>query len=292
MTRKMHAREIETDAALVRNLLVAAFPHWAGLPIHPVPSSGTVNALYRLGAHMVARLPRTDWATGAIDRQERWLPVLAPALPVAVPRLLARGDPALGYPFEWGVYSWLPGRTFVAGELADEVGLARSLAALVLALWKIEPFGGPPQRRGDLRGWDKPARDAIDALEGLLDGRALRAAWEESLAAETWSGAPRWVHADLMPANLLLESGLLSGVIDWEAAGVGDPALDLAVAWNALSAHAREVFRALVDVDEPTWIRGRGWALCTGLVALPYYIASNPELAANARFRITQVLDC
>ena len=95
-----------------------------------------------------------------------------------------------------------------------------------------------------------------------------------------------------MPANLLLESGLLSGVIDWEAAGVGDPALDLAVAWNALSAHAREVFRALVDVDEPTWIRGRGWALCTGLVALPYYIDSNPELAANARFRITQVLDC
>src|SRR6266571_4076798 len=106
MTRKMHAREVNTDADLVRSLVAAAFPQWAGLPIQPVHSSGTVNALYRLGAHMVARLPRTDWATGAIERQERWLPVLAPSLPVAVPRLLARGAPALGYPYEWGVYSW------------------------------------------------------------------------------------------------------------------------------------------------------------------------------------------
>ena len=288
----MHAGEVETDADLVRDLLAVAFPHWAGLPIQPVPSSGTVNALYRLGADMVARLPRTDWAMGAIERQERWLPVLAPSLPVAVPRPLARGDPALGYPFEWGVYSWLPGSTFVAGDLADEVGLARSLAALVLSLWTIEPVGGPPQRRGDLLRWDKPAREAIDALEGLFDGRAAGVAWEESLAAETWSGASRWVHADLMPANLLLEGGLLTGVIDWEAAGVGDPALDLAVAWNALSARAREEFRALVNVDDATWIRGRGWALCTGLVALPYYVDTNPQLAANARFRIAQVLDC
>jgi aminoglycoside phosphotransferase (APT) family kinase protein len=291
MKRNMHAGEVETDADLVRELLAAAFPHWAGLPIQPVHSSGTVNALYRLGANMVARLPRTDWARGAVERQERWLPILAPSLPVAVPRPLARGAPALGYPFEWGVYTWLPGRTFVAGEPADEVGLARSLAELVLALWKIEPAGGPPQSRGDLRRWDRPARDAIDVLEGLLDGRAVRTAWEESLAAATWSGASRWVHADLMPANLLLEGGRLTGVIDWEAAGVGDPALDLAVAWNALSSHPREVFRGLLDVDEATWIRGRGWALCTGLVALPYYVDTNPELAANARFRIAQVLD-
>jgi len=287
----MHLDEVATDAALVRRLVADQFPRWADLPINPVPSSGTVNALYRLGDAMVARLPRTSWAPGAFVRQARWLPLLAPRVAVATPQPLAKGNPAHGYPFEWGVYSWLPGSTAAAGEIADEVSMARALAQFVRGLWTADPAGGPVQRRGDLRrDWDAPVRAAIEELQGQLDARAVNSAWEEALSADQWTDAPRWVHADLMPANLVLAEGRLAGVIDWEAFGVGDPALDMAVAWNTLHAAARDVFRAAVDVDEATWARGRGWALCTGLVALPYYVETNPELAANARFRIAQVL--
>jgi aminoglycoside phosphotransferase (APT) family kinase protein len=166
-----------------------------------------------------------------------------------------------------------------------------ALARFVRALWVVDPAGGPPQRRGDLQvNWDAPVRTAIDELKGQVDTDAVIAAWEETLSAVEWTKVPRWVHGDLMPANLLVEDGRLTGVIDWEAFGIGDPAVDLAVAWNTLKTDARRVFRRMVQVDDATWTRGRGWALATGLVALPYYIETNPDLAANARFRIAQVL--
>ena len=44
-TGKMHADEVHTDVALVARLLAAQFPQWAGLPIEPVRSAGTDNAL-------------------------------------------------------------------------------------------------------------------------------------------------------------------------------------------------------------------------------------------------------
>ena len=287
----MHRDEVDIDLALVRRLVTDQMPRWADLPITPVASSGTVNALYRLGDAMVARLPRTGWSPGAFERQARWLPLLAPLVAVATPQPLAKGTPAHGYPFDWGVYSWLPGMTAVAEEIPDEVAMAGALAKFVHALWQVDASGGPAHRRGDLRGqWDAPVRAAIEALQGQIDERAVSTAWDETLSAAEWMESPRWVHGDLMPANLVLRDGRLAGIIDWEAFGVGDPAVDLAVAWNTLHAAARDVFRAAVEVDEATWARGRGWALCTGLVALPYYVETNPELAANARFRIAQVL--
>jgi aminoglycoside phosphotransferase (APT) family kinase protein len=287
----MHPDEVHTDVALVRGLLAAQFPRWAELPVEAVASSGTVNALYRLGAEMVVRLPRTDWAPGAMARQMQWLPTLARSFPVAVPRPLAIGAPALGYPYEWGVTSWVQGQSFVRGSVAEEDSLARRLAEFVSALHAIVLPGGPPQRRGSLHErWDGPTRAALDALRGEIDTGAATAAWEVALAAPLWAGPSVWVHGDLMPANLVVEDGVLTGIIDWEAFGVGDPAVDLMVAWNSLSSAARKIFRDAVDVDEAAWQRGRGWALCTGLVALPYYRETNPELADNARFRIAQVL--
>ena len=291
MTNRMHAGEIDTDVELVRRLVSAQFPDWASLSIERVLSSGTVNALYRLGPAMVARLPRTDWAGDSFARQARWLPVMARSVPVHVPEALAKGVPAFGYPYEWGVYSWLPGEPVTAGRGRGEPDLARALAAFVSALWQLDVEDAPPQRRGDLRDqWDGPVRAAIAQLGAGIDASAAEDAWSQALAAPAWPGPPRWVHGDLMPANLLATAGRLTGVIDWEAAGVGDPAVDLMVAWNTLGREGRSIFRQSLEVDGETWARGRGWALCTGLVALPYYEKTNPELAANARFRIAQVL--
>jgi aminoglycoside phosphotransferase (APT) family kinase protein len=287
----MHAGEVDTDVELVRRLISAQFPDWAGLGVEHVPSSGTVNALYQLGPAMVARLPRTDWAGDSFARQARWLPIIARSVQVQVPVPLAKGRPAFGYPYAWCVYSWLPGDPVVAGSGPGQPALARALGAFVSALRDVDTADAPPQRRGDLREqWDGPVRSALAELRHDIDTAAAEAAWEQALAAPGWPGRPRWVHGDLMPANLLTTGGVLTGVIDWEAAGVGDPAVDLMVAWNALGPEGRSIFRRSLEVDEDTWARGRGWALCTGLVALPYYRETNPELAANARFRIAQVL--
>src|SRR5262245_46714548 len=166
----MHEGELSTDAGLVRALLEQQFPKWAGLPIERVPSSGTDNALYRLGDDMVVRLPRIEWATGGIGKDFRWLPVLAPLLPVAIPTPLARGRPAAGFPWEWGVYSWLPGANPALG--AGGPALARDLARFVGALREIDTAGAPVSRRGKpLATQDERARQALSAVPEATAGR-------------------------------------------------------------------------------------------------------------------------
>src|SRR5688572_10632460 len=192
---KMHADEAHTDASLVRRLLAAQFPHWAGLPIEPVPSAGTDNAIYRLGDSMAVRLPRIHWATGQVDKEHLWLPRLAPLLPLAVPLPLARGEPGEGYPWHWSVHSWLPGENATTGRIADPCQAAADLAKFILHLQRIDPIGGPPASRGvPLATRDAATREAIAALHGVIDTEAVTAAWEAALQAPAWDRAAVWVH--------------------------------------------------------------------------------------------------
>jgi aminoglycoside phosphotransferase (APT) family kinase protein len=289
---KMHEDELETDATLVRSLVAAQFPQWAGLPIEPVPSSGTVNALYRLGDGLVVRLPRAEWGAGGIAKDSAWLPRLAPLVPVELPVPLATGRPGEGYPWPWGIYPWLEGEHPSADDSGDATALAADVAGLVDALRQIDLPGGRPSRRGAplAEVQDEDARDALRRLDGRIDVAAATAAWNAALAAPPWSGPPVWVHGDLLPGNLLVRAGRLTGVLDWGSVGVGDPACDLVAAWGALPAPARETFRARLDVDDATWARGRGWALSIGLIALPYYEETNPVFASTARILIREVL--
>jgi aminoglycoside phosphotransferase (APT) family kinase protein len=288
---KMHADEVETDVSLVRRLLAGQFPHWADLPIAPVKSAGTDNALYRLGDDMAVRLPRIHWATGQVDKEQRWLPRLAPLLPVAIPVPLGRGEPAEGYPWSWSVYGWLEGENPNVDRLADPQRLAMDLAAFIAALQRLDLTDGPQAGRGvPLARRDADTRTAIEALRGTVDTDAVTAVWEAALRAPEWTGAPVWLHSDLAPGNLLIVDGRLSGVIDFAGVGVGDPAGDLPVAWNLLPAEARSLFRVAMGVDDATWERGRGWALSIALIQLPYYRDTNPVLAAGARHTIAEAL--
>lgn len=287
----MHADEIPTDVPLVRRLLAAQFPEWAALPIEPVSSSGTDNALYRLGADMVVRLPRIHWAVGGVEKDFRWLPMLAPLLPVAIPVPLAKGTPAEGYPWEWGVYPWLEGENPTVDGIADADSLARDAARFVDALHRIDPTGGPPASRGaPLATRDEPTREAIEALRGVIDVDGATAAWEAALGAPVWHGPPVWVHSDLLPGNLLVEQGRLSAVIDFGGLGLGDPACDLMVAWTLFSGEGRDVFRSALSVDDATWARGRGHALSWALIFIPYYLNTNPVGVSDARRTIDEVL--
>jgi aminoglycoside phosphotransferase (APT) family kinase protein len=286
----MHTDEIETDVALVRALLAEQFPEWAELALEPVSTSGTVNALCRLGEDLVVRLPRNRGSrSGDLDRELHWLPVLAPLLPVAVPAPLARGMPANGYPWEWGVYRWIEGENPVPGEVADT--LAEDLVRFVETLHRVDLAEGPPSGRGSsLAAFDEATRAAIAALEGELDTDAATAAWDAALTTPDWPHPPVWTHGDLMPGNLLVRDGRLTAVIDWGGVGLGDPAVDLMPAWNLLPAAERPAFRAALGVDDATWVRGRAWALWSGLVAQPYYKDTNPAFVANARHTVGEIL--
>ncbi len=289
---RRHVDEVETDVGLVRRLLREQFPEWAGLPVRPVRESGTVNALYRLGDDLVVRIPRNRpslWSD-LVDDELTWLPRLAPLLPVKVPVPVARGRPADGCPHEWGVFEWLPGENPLPGNVPDS--LAEDLAVFVRTLHALDLPGGPDSVRGsDLAPFDEFTRENLKALEGELDTATAEALWDEALALHPWPHEPVWIHADVMPGNFLLERDRLSAVIDWGGSGMGDPAVDVMVAWNTLSGSGRKVFREALDVDEDTWARGRGWALWTGLGGIPYYRETFPEFAANARRTVNEVLD-
>ncbi|MEV4393891.1 aminoglycoside phosphotransferase family protein [Nonomuraea sp. NPDC049607] len=291
MGGRMHADEADIDEALVRRLLAAQFPRWAGLPLRRFPSSGTVNAVFRLGDDLAVRLPRVGNGVGDVAKERRWLPLLVPALPVPIPSVLGQGSPGEGFPWPWSVCRWLDGENPEAGALSDAEALAADVAAFVAALREVDPAGAPDAYRGGpLARLDDATRAAIGELDGLIDTAAATAAWKEALSAPGWQGGPVWVHADLMPGNLLVRDGRLSGVIDWGTLGAGDPACDLIPAWNLLPPAAREVFRAALGVDDATWARGRGRALSMALIQLPYYKDTNPAMAANARHVIREVL--
>jgi aminoglycoside phosphotransferase (APT) family kinase protein len=291
----MHADEVDTDVSLVRRLLAAQFPQWAGLPIEPVPSAGTVNAIYRLGDDMVVRLPRVHRWVRALEEECEWLPKLAPHLPLAVPEPLAKGSSASWYPFSWAIYRWIDGETWNADSVRDLREAATDLAQFITALRRIDTTGAPAPRprgsRGTLTERDSYVRDAIAASHGLIDTDAMTAAWNTALEAPAWDGAPAWVHGDLWrPGNLLVAGGRLSAVIDFGGVSVGgDPAHDLMAAWSLFSGESRDAFRAALSVDDATWARGRGWTL-TCVMAVPYYVETNPVIFAEARHAIDEVL--
>ncbi|GAB1509393.1 aminoglycoside phosphotransferase family protein [Actinophytocola sp. KF-1] len=291
----MHPGTHPIDDDLVRRLVAGQFPRWAGLPVTRFPSGGTVNAMYRLGDDMVVRLPLVAGGAGDVATEQAWLHRLAPRLPVAIPEVLGAGRPAEGYPWPWSVYRWLDGENPDADALGQPVRLAEDLAAFVTAMRAITLPGAPTAHRGGpLVALDAETRAAIERLRGIpeegVDCDAAAAVWDEALRAPGRYGRPVWLHADLMPGNLLVSGGRLTAVIDFGCLGTGDPACDLFPAWNLLPPGARRAFRDALDVDDATWRRGRARTLSQALIALPYYRTTNPAMAGNARHVIRTVL--
>ncbi|KPC59852.1 phosphotransferase [Streptomyces chattanoogensis] len=291
----MHPGLHSFDDDLVRRLVAGQFPRWAGLSVERLPSGGTVNAMYRLGDDMVVRLPLVKGGAEDVSMEQEWLPRLAPRLATAIPEVLGAGEPAEGYPWRWSVYRWLAGENPEAGALSEPVLLAKDLAGFVAEMRSITLPGAPAAYRGGpLASLDASTRAAIEELRGIpeegVDCDAVAAVWEDALRAPGWDGPPVWLHADLMPGNLLVDGGRLTSVIDFGCMGLGDPACDLFPAWNLLPADARGVFREALGVDDATWRRGRGRTLSQALIALPYHRRTNPAMAHNARHVIRAVL--
>lgn len=290
---RMHDRQVETTTGLVRRLLATQLPHLCDLPIEPVQEAGTDHALYRLGEDLVVRLPIIDWAVEQAETDQRWLPVLAPHLPLQVPVPVAVGQPGEGYPWPWSVVAWIDGETPDGANL-DPASAAVDLARFVRALHGIDAAGGPV-KSGTMRGvplanLDAQIRLLIEELRDDIDTVAVTRVWDESVAAPRCNGPWVWIHGDLQPGNLIVRDRRLAAVIDFGGLGIGDPAPDLAPAWNLFDHPTRTTFRDIIGYDDATWARGKGWVLAPALQGLRYYRETRPDLSTAARHRIDAVL--
>ena len=291
----MSAETVNIDASLVRRLVAAQFPQWAHLPIEPVEAGGVDNRTFHLGAEMTARLPSAEGYILQVEKEQRWLPKLAPLLPLPIPVPLAKGAPAEDYPWRWSVYRWIEGETAKTGRIADLCQFATDLAQFLTALYRIDPNGGPPPgqhnffRGGPLTVYGAETRQALADLEGTIDIEAANAVWEAALAAK-WPGPPVWFHGDIAWGNLLVRDGRLSAVIDFGTSGVGDPSCDLAIAWTLFRGESREIFRSSLGLDDATWARGRGWTLWKALITLAEHLDTNHSEAKESRRVIDEVL--
>jgi aminoglycoside phosphotransferase (APT) family kinase protein len=283
----MHVDEVDIDEGLVRRLLVVQFPQWADLPLSRVEPAGTVNAIFRLGHGLSLRLPRHNGRTTPGSNDLVWLPKLAPQLPLEIPVPVAQGLPTAEYPWYWEIHTWVEGRS-VAIELIDSIQAARDLAGFIRELRKVDPADAPRGRGIPLADRDKEFRHWLTKFGG---DPAITAIWERVLAAAPWTGPPVWHHGDLDVRNWLVKDGRISGVVDWESAGVGDPACDVMVAWKLHSTEARDAFREALPTDDATWDRARGWALSQAVAALAYYTAeNNPALYSEAEMWLRLIL--
>jgi len=287
---RMHDDEVETNCELVRRLVASQHPQWTDLPIERVVSAGTDNDMYRLGDELAVRLPRIGWAVDNVAKERKWLAILAPHLPLAVPLPVAIGDPEEDFPYPWSVVQWLAGEMATLDRLDDPVRAALDLAAFVRALQAVDPAGGPAHHRGlPVRLRDAQVRQGVAGLRGEVDGDAVLGAWNQVMRVPDYDGPPRWFHGDLAYLNLLARGGSLCGVIDWGTCGVGDVAIEAIVAWSLFAPDARDAFRDALRIDDAAWERGKGWVL-TGVFAIPYYRDTNPVLVADKITAIQAVL--
>ena len=292
MTR-LHADQIDTSVSLVHRLVAEQFPQWADLTVRRVEECGTDHHLFRLGSDLVARLPIIGWAVDQARSDERWLPVLAPHLPVALPVPLAVGEPGHGYPFPWAVVPWIPGTPPDAGT--DRVALAKDLAEFVRALHAVDASDGPAktgtQRGTPLAPLDRGVREGLATSVALADiADRVLAVWEDAVAAPAYDGPPVWIHGDLMAGNLLVQDGRLSAVIDWGGLGTGDPAPDLCPAYWLFDGDVRAEYVASVGYDDATLRRARGWIIAPAVSGVDYYAETFPAMAAAGLSSIEAVL--
>jgi aminoglycoside phosphotransferase (APT) family kinase protein len=292
----MPAAEVEVSLELVSRLLAAQHPDLAPLPLE-VMANGWDNLICRLGRELAVRLPRRALAAALIVHEQRWLPVLAERLPLPVPVPVRTGRPAPGYPWPWSIVPFLPGRVAAEDPPAGMGDAGAGLGRFLGALHVPAPAGAPvnPYRGVPLAERSAVVAENVGIMGGRVDRRAVTRVWQAAVAAPPWEGPPVWLHGDLHPANILVDRGRLSGVIDFGDITSGDPAADLSVSWMLLPTGCHDAFwgayRAASGhaAGDGGWARVRGWALALSLAFLAHS-ADNPLIAGIGQRTLEAVL--
>lgn len=290
----LHDDDIPVDTDLAQQLVDEQFPDWAHLPLRRIASSGTVNAIFRLGDDLVVRLPRAEsyvWDLDTLGASEAWLRWAAPRLPLAIPEPVAIGEASDRYPWSWPIHRWIEGTALDTVDLTSSTRAAERLAEFVVALRQLPDLDGPRSVKAiGRKDWDPIFRRVLGDLDGVVDTRRALRAWELTMQAESWTGRFGWVHADLLPGNLLARDGDLVAVVDFECLGTGDPAIDIAAAWANFDQPTRQVFREAAGVDEHSWLRAANYAL-RAVMGIRYYEHTNPRFSQLALRAVTEVTD-
>ncbi len=293
----MHADQLHVDAQIVRRLIAEQFRGWSSLPITELRTTGTVNAIFRIGDDLAARLPlvgddegkaRVLLAAEASAARE-----LAAATSVPTPEPVAIGDPGVGYPLPWSVQTWLPGHDATVEDPAGSHAFALDLADLIVGMRAADTggrrFGGGSGRGGHLPAHDEWLETCFRQSEDLLDVSRLRRIWAE-LRTLPEVDDDVMCHGDLIPPNLLVEGGRLVGVLDGGGFGPADPALDLVSAWHLLDEPQRELLRRELECDDVQWRRGMAWAFQQAMGLVWYYVDSNPTMSRWGRRTLDRIV--
>jgi aminoglycoside phosphotransferase (APT) family kinase protein len=281
----MHPGQLDVAPETVRRLVARQFPQWRDLPVRAVRTQGTVNALFRLGDDLVARLPLVpaDDARGRLEAEAAAAAELLGRTRFATPEPVAIGEPGPGYPLPWSVQTWLPGT--VATPDGQSEAFAHDMAEFIEGVRAIDTRGRSFD--GDNRGGRLPDHDAwmetcLQRSEGMLDVPPLRRLWA-ALRELPREGGDVMTHGDLIPGNVLVDGGRLAGVIDVGGIGPADPALDLVAAWHLLDPGPRDAFRADLRCGDLEWARGAAWAFEQAMGLVWYYAETNPPMSHMGR---------
>lgn len=290
----MHQDDLPVTDVLIQQLVERHTPQWANLPLNRVTSSGTDNALYRIGDELVLRIPLRESAALLVSKELDWLPHLD-GLPLMIPALRYRGRVDLGLDCDFGIFDWMPGSIATPNNIANAEDAAITLATFLKALHLKSivgsPIAGPINKLRGIPLADMSERilPAIEIVSDEIDANAAIELWSEALS-ETYDAPPVWLHGDLKADNLITVGGRLAGVIDWGLSAVGDPAADYATAWSWVQPSAREGFRNALGLSEGDWLRGKAWALYGAVIALGYYRGGkNEPLCEQCRLTLSRL---
>jgi aminoglycoside phosphotransferase (APT) family kinase protein len=273
--------------------LTEQHPDLAHLQLRAI-GEGWDNAIYQLGENLVVRLPRRAAAAQLIVNEQRWLPLLSRQVSLPIPAPIRAGKPGLGYPWNWSVVPWLNGLTADISEPASTQ--AHVLGSFLRSLHLPTPPDAP---RNPFRG--VPLRERAVTMESRMHRLAARTELITPSAKQVWDYAleapldrsPTWLHGDLHPGNVLVDGGVITGIIDWGDVTSGDPATDLASCWTLFPDPCcrKELLSAYGEVSDPTLCRAKGWALLFGLVLLETGLGDNPRHAAIGEKILRRVVD-
>ncbi|MDX3670889.1 aminoglycoside phosphotransferase family protein [Streptomyces europaeiscabiei] len=294
---KMHANQLTVSPETVRMLIEQQFPDWRSLPVRSIPSQGTVNAIFRIGDRFTARFPLES---AEVEPTRRWLESEAEAarelagrtrFPTTEP--VALGEPGAGYPLPWSVQTWLPGVVAADEDPGESSAFARDLADLIGDLRAIGTHGrtfSGTGRGGDLRSHDAWMETCFGHSEQLLDVSRLRPIWATLRDLPRGAAEDAMAHCDLIPGNVLVSAGRLTGILDVGGFGPADPSLDLVSAWHLLEAGPRQVLRDRLGSDDLEWERGKAWAFVQAMGLVWYYVKSNPAMSRTGRRSLERIL--
>ncbi|WP_112246707.1 aminoglycoside phosphotransferase family protein [Kribbella monticola] len=292
----MHVDQVDVTVEVVATLIQEQFPQWSGRAIRPLPSTGTVNAIFRIGDDLSARFPLrlADPAEvlAVLEREARASAELAQVSRFPVPEPVALGRPGAGYPMPWSVQTWLPGTIAFHADASGSDAFAEDLAAFIAALRKADTRGrlfSGEGRGGVLADHDDWMAKCFEESEALLDVPPLRQLWSRFRELPRTS-ADVMSHGDLIPGNVLVEGDRLSGVLDTGGFGPADPALDLVGGWHLLQAGPREILRRDLACDDLEWERGKAWAFQQAMGVVWYYVDTNPTMSRMGRQTLDRIL--